>query len=159
MDGLTWASIGSALPLYEMYWRPEKLLPLRYQAGWARTTSAPMLPGLLKPATIWSDVALRPVEEELCDRVPHRSGPAPPPWKSRNAPAAGTADASTELALKGMRSPETRLKSPIRFRSASGLSGSVAVYPLPVSGGTMNAAVSVERFPSTIDALSAQSSP
>ena len=52
MDGLVWASIGAASPLYEMYWRPEKLLPLRYQAGWARTTSAPMLPGLLKPATI-----------------------------------------------------------------------------------------------------------
>ena len=90
MDGLVWASIGSALPLYEMYWRPEKLLPLRYHAGWARTTSAPMLPGLLKPATIWSDVALRQVKEALCDRVPQRSGPAPPPWKSRNAPPAGT---------------------------------------------------------------------
>ena len=159
MDGLVWASIGSALPLYEMYWRPEKLLPLRYHAGWARTTSAPMLPGLLKPATIWSDVALRQVKEALWDRVPQRSGPAPPPWKSRNAPAAGTPAASTELALKGMRSPETRLKSPIRFLSASGFSGSVTVYPAPVSGGTMNAAVSVERFPATIDVLSAQSSP
>ena len=147
------------MPVYEMYWRPEKLLPLRYQAGWARTTRAPMLPGLLKPATIWSEVALRQVYDELCERVPHSSGPARPPWKSRKAPPAGTSAAATELALYGMRIPETRLKSPIRFRSASGLSGRVTVYPLPVSGGTMNAAVSVERLPSTIDVLSAQSSP
>ncbi len=104
-------------------------------------------------------MALRAVKEATWERVPQRSGPAPPPWKSRNAPPAGTLAASTELALQGMRNPETRLKSPFRFASASGLSGSVVVYAAPVSGGTMNAAVSVERFPSTIDALSAQSSP
>ena len=78
MDGLVCASIGSASPLYEMYWRPEKLLPLRYQAGWARTTSAPMLPGLLKPATIWSEVALRQVKDALWRPRPaeERSGAA-----------------------------------------------------------------------------------
>src|SRR4030095_242054 len=109
MDGLVWASIGAASPLYEMYWRPEKLLPLRYQAGWARTTSAPMLPGLLKAATVWAGVAPPPGAEEgrgaawargreaRGPRAPHSRAPAPPLGNRRRAPAAGTSAASTEL--------------------------------------------------------------
>jgi|GEM_PF-4173335 len=47
----------------------------------------------------------------LVERTPLKSGLAPPPWKSRNAPPGGTSLGSVELVLYGMRRPDTRLKS------------------------------------------------
>src|SRR3954471_19717068 len=127
MSGLTCASTGLASPWYETYWRPEKLLPLRYQAGCARTTSDARVPPGFSLARIWSEVALRQVKLAEVECVPQSRGPAPPPWKSRKAPPGGMSAGSVELALQGIRSPETRLISPSKPRSASGLSGVVTV--------------------------------
>ena len=68
---------------------------------------------------------LRAVKSGSSERVPHKSGQAPPPWKSRKAPPGGTSAGSTESRLYGMRIPETSEKSSCSV--ASGRSGVVIV--------------------------------
>src|ERR1700759_3106037 len=78
MLGLICASMALPPSAYEMYWRPEKSEPDRYQLGCARSTSEPSVV-LFKPATIWSLEMLAALNDELGERVPHKSGPEPPP--------------------------------------------------------------------------------